>query len=344
MLLALLLAILLLCLYRMKIRVKGFHEDFLSKDKTNSVKGIFILLIVLTHSLQYIWGSSYEFVFWGDVAYKWILTRFSQLVVVLFLFYSGYGVGESFKRKGDSYVKSMPRHRILTTLLNFDVAVVVFILLGFALGHSIGFKQALLSLTGWESVGNSNWYIFVILLCYLFTYFSLRLPLRRSGHQILVLFILCFVAIGVLSRFKDSYWYDTILCYPLGFLFSSHKELIIRWFKKLYWLIGIALLVFFVVLRLCPTDAHRLFYNSMSMVFALLVVLLTMKVGINNPTLRWLGKNLFPIYIYMRFPMIIMDEKSPSIVETWPAMFVIISLAVTLIIAHFYRFWQIKLN
>lgn len=73
----------------------------------------------------------------GDVAVDWFIYRFSQLVVVMFLFYSGYGVGESFKRKGDGYVKSMPRHRILATLLNFDVAVIVFILLGLALGHPI---------------------------------------------------------------------------------------------------------------------------------------------------------------------------------------------------------------
>ena len=41
-----------------------------------------------------------------------------QLVVVMFLFYSGYGIGESYKKKGVNYVQQMPVHRILTTLLN----------------------------------------------------------------------------------------------------------------------------------------------------------------------------------------------------------------------------------
>ena len=344
MLLALLLAIPLLCLYGMKISVKGYHEDFLSKDKTNSIKGIFILLIVLKHSLPYINASAYAFNGFGDVAVDWFVYRFSQLVVVMFLFYSGYGVGESFKRKGDGYVKSMPRHRILATLLNFDVAVIVFILLGLALGHPIDIRHALLSLTGWEDVGNSNWYIFVILLCYLFTYVSLRCKFPGRGYSIGLIFVLCFVAIVVLSQYKKDCWYNTILCYPLGFLFSTYKELIISWFKKSYWLIGATFFILFAAFYCCPSDSLKLTYNAMSMAFVLLFVLLTMKVGINNPPLRWLGKNLFPMYIYMHVPMLLMSEKFPFIVGNWPAMFVIISLVVTLVIAYFYRFWQIKLN
>lgn len=344
MLFALLIALFLLCLYGIHFTVRGFHEDFLSKEKTNSIKGIFILLIVLSHSLQYIEGSSYLFDCFGDNAFTWFFSHLGQMVVVMFLFYSGYGVGESSKYKGLSYVNSMPRRRILTTLINFDVAVIAFILLKVVLGHTISIKQALLSLTGWESVGNSNWYIFVILLCYLFTYISLRLRLPRRGYSIVLLFTLCFATIAALSLFKGHWWYDTILCYPLGFLFSSYKKPVIGCFKKYYWAVGAVLLILFVGLYVCPRDLWRLFYNTMSMTFALLVILFTMKMGINNRPLQWVGSHLFPIYIYMRLPMIFIKDKGISLIEFHPALFIIISLVVTLIIAHFYRFWKIKLN
>ena len=49
MLLALLLSIFVLCLYRIRFNLKGFNDDYLSKDCTNSIKGIFILLIVISH-------------------------------------------------------------------------------------------------------------------------------------------------------------------------------------------------------------------------------------------------------------------------------------------------------
>jgi hypothetical protein len=43
-------------------------------------------------------------------------------------------------------------------------------------------------------------------------------------------------------------------------------------------------------------------------------------------------------------PMLAMEAKWPSLIDTQPALFVIISLIITLVIAFFYRFWQIKLN
>jgi uncharacterized membrane protein SirB2 len=80
------------------------------------------------------------------------------------------------------------------------------------------------------------------------------------------------------------------------------------------------------------------------MVFAMVVVITTMKFGIGNPVLHWLGGHLFPIFIYMRLPMIFMEYQSPSIISTYPVLFILISLAITLIVAHFYKHWQIRLQ
>ena len=92
--------------------------------------------------------------------------------MVLFLFYSGYGVMESIIQKGETYIDRFPRHRLLQTLLNFDVAVVCFFFLNLALGIPMSFKQVGFSMIGWESIGNSNWYVFVILYCYLVSFQS----------------------------------------------------------------------------------------------------------------------------------------------------------------------------
>lgn len=156
----------------------GYYEDYLSKDKTSSVKGIFILLIVFTHSLPYIERSGYQFLSIDDKVFMSSLYHLGQLVVVMFLFYSGYGVSESLKG-GGSYVKSMPYRRILTTLINFDIAVVVFIIISLLLGISITFKHALLALTGWENVGIvigiSSLYYYVIWLVIFHSFYLLRI-------------------------------------------------------------------------------------------------------------------------------------------------------------------------
>lgn len=343
----LLLSIFVLCLYRIRFRLKGFNDDYLSKDTTNSIKGIFILLIVISHALPYITRCGYAYSGTGDSLLMTFFYLMSQLVVVMFLFYSGYGVGESIKSKGDSYVQAMPRHRILGTLLNFDVAVIVFIIVGILLGLSFPLEQYLLSLTGWSSVRNSNWYIFVILLCYLMNYITLRLPVSKPSCRVALLFALCAGCLLVLSFFKDNYWFNTILCYPLGFMYSTYKDSIERHLKKSYWLYAsAAVLLFVLAFKLfhdCSADRFQIGYNVVSMLFAVMVVVLSLKLRINNPPLRWAGTHLFPIYIYMRLPMLFWEIKTPALVGTYPVLFILISLAVTLLIAWAYRYWEIRL-
>ena len=318
MLLTLLVSIFILCLYGSRFNLKGFNEEYLSRDCTNSIKGIFILLIVISHSLPYIRNCGYAFNGIGDYWFLQFFQMSSQLVVVMFLFYSGYGVGESSKLKGSSYIKSIPRHRILGTLLNFDVAVLAFIVVDFLLGIELTTNQCLLSLVAWKSVGNSNWYIFVILLCYLMTYIALRLPLSKPFYRVFVLFGLCALAVFFLWAFKQDYWYNTILCYPLGFMFSTFKCKIEDFFKENYWTCVLALLLALMLIHLWHQlqgfDKFQFGYNVMSIVFALLMLSLTLKARINNKVLIWFGRMLFPVYIYMRLPMLVKEHKAPELV------------------------------
>ena len=347
MLLALVLSIFALCLYRIRFNLKGFNEDYLSRDCTNSIKGVFILLIVISHSIPYFKDCGYLFANPGDSLFLPFFFLLSQLVVVMFLFYSGYGVGESFKSKGDTYVKAMPRHRILGTLLNFDVAVLVFMVVDLLLGIELTANQCLLSLTAWKNIGNDNWYIFVILLCYLMTYIVLRLPISKSSHRVVLLFGLCVICMIVLSFYKGTYWFNTILCYPLGFMYSTYKESIEKCLKRSYWLCLLVVFAIFVpvfiLLHNCPSDRFQIGYNLVSILFAMMLVILTLKVRICNQPLLWAGMHLFPIYIYMRLPMVVMKNKAPEFVGTYPALFILVSLVLTVLIARVYKHWEIKL-
>ena len=86
------------------------------------------------------------------------------------MFYSGYGMLESIKSKGMDYVKSIPGKRFAKVLLHMEIAVLLFLLTDFAIGKSYGLKTTLLSFTFWTSIGNSNWYIFIILCLYLIVF------------------------------------------------------------------------------------------------------------------------------------------------------------------------------
>lgn len=334
--------ILVLSLYGVKIYHGGFNKDYLSINQANAIKGISILMVFVSHSLQYVTSSGYEFTGIGDNLLLLIRRWSGQLVVVMFLFYSGFGVGEALKRKGIKYVDSMPRHRILSTIINFDIAVIAFIVLDIVLCVSLSLRNVLLSFIGWESVGNSNWYIFCIVLCYLVSY----LVFKHINQRYIPIFIAFSVvsASFLLSLVKPSRWYNTLWVYATGFLYSFYLEEIEYIFKK-YWkhtlfLFGVLFVMMFNILH----GYRGITYNLLCIFFSLFVVVLSMKVFIGNKYLYWLGANLFPFYIYQRLPMLLISKTYPQILIDSPIVFMVISLVFSLLITYFYRYWRILLD
>lgn len=113
--------------FGLRVKRAGFYDDFLSRKQTDAVKGLFILMVLLSHSILEVKATGTYPLTAIDIPGYRIRTGFGQLVIVMFFFYSGYGVMEAIKSKGKEYIDSFPRHRVLTTLLNFDVAVLFFI-------------------------------------------------------------------------------------------------------------------------------------------------------------------------------------------------------------------------
>lgn len=338
MLILYLLSILLLCIWGIR-----FHHDndYLSKEQCNNIKGIFILMIFLTHSMQYIKESGYTFS--GiDMITTEITNYTAQLVVVMFLFYSGYGVALQINRKGMPYVKAMPKHRILKTLLNFDIAVCIFILLDIILSRPLSLNQIFLSFLAWDSVGNSNWYIFVILLCYVATYIATSFFKSYKEGGVL---LLCFIIMLVLSFVKGTWWYDTILAYPAGYIYCSYRNYIEKWLKQHYFYALFALIIAFIIFHdFLSYYLRGITKNIMGIIFSMIVVMITMKVKIGNKCLQWCGTNLFPLYIYQRIPMIALQALlGDEFVSSFPIVYLTMSVAITCVIAYYYRYWRIDL-
>lgn len=338
----------LLVISRLTYSQQGFYADYLSFDTTNAIKGIFIALVFIKHATPYILNSGY--VFDDSIlsrAFLFIDAQVGQWIVAMFLFYSGYGIMESIRKKGMAYVQSIPRKRVLTTLVNFDIAVGLFAIVALLLHKDYSLKTYLLSFTGWESVGNSNWYIFVIMLCYLIAYLCFRLPIVKK-EALVTRAILCFFLLGfsvlVLSFLKPFWWYDTMLCFGVGMLYSVYRERIELILKRYYWLILPMVLVLLYLLNKSPYYLHGLVHNAYCLVFCLLVVMLTMKIKVNNAVLIWSGKNLFPLYIYQRIPMIILSSIcGGAFVSSYPVLYTFSCLLITLLFAHYYKYWAVKL-
>lgn len=335
----------ILVLSGLKYSKSCFNDDYLSFEVTNVIKGVFILLVFIKHATPYVINAGWTPTGTCGEIFNFIDNSVGQWIVAMFLFYSGYGVMESIKRKGHEYIQCLPRKRILQVLVNFDVAVLIFIIVDLILKKPLTVKQCLLSFTGWESVGNSNWYIFIIMLMYLITYMAFyKGGADQYKRSLLAAVALTFIFSILLSYMKYEYWFNTMFCYTAGLCFSVYKDKIEAFVKSRYWQILIVTIISLLIIDRIPYHVKGLVYNTFSVVFCCLVVLLTMKFKINSPVLIWCGKNLFPLYIYQRVPMIVLSSIGDgAFAAGYPFLFTVACLIITIIITKGYRYISIKL-
>ena len=71
-----------------------------------------------------------------------------QLIVVYFLFFSGYGIMYSIVNKGPRYVDSILKNRFIKSLLHFDLIILLYLIVQFFLGHRFKIEIILQSLIG----------------------------------------------------------------------------------------------------------------------------------------------------------------------------------------------------
>lgn len=299
-----------LCLFgvNFNLKKKSHFDDYMSVQKTTAIKGIFILIVFFSH-----FNSYADFTLESDLVYENIIKIIGQWMVTLFMFYSGFGVMEQIKKKGSDYISTLPSKRIASLVFRFDIAVLLFVLIKIVLDEKIKPMKFLLSLIGWESMGNSNWYIFDILVLYAVTYLAFRFIKDEKKYALgavgVTAFCLGYILFLAKTDIKEYWWYDTVLCYCGGMFWSLYR----RYFEKLIvcnrfvYVIVLAVLAF-ASLVTKKYDENGI-VNILSMLFfTALVVAATMRISFCNKALVWCGKYLFEIYILQRIPMKLLGE------------------------------------
>ena len=307
-----LLILLLIICYRLTFSGRGrFHEGYLCKENTTAVNGVFVFLIVLSHYAQYADLSGPY-----DAPYLALREHLGQMVVVTFLFYSGYGMMESIRNKGETYIKKI-LSKFWQLLLRFDVAVLLFLCLNKLLGIEYTMKDTLLAFTTWTAIGNSNWYITAILVIYIIMFVSFGSACKLSADKwstIGVILTLILTAAWVWFMMKidmPSRYYNTIIMAPVGMLYSKYKEPVEKLVMKndiIYLLTAAIMLGTYLLAFFRLKDRGIEGYTVWAIAFMSLILLFTMKVRVYNKLLEWLGTHIFSIYILQRIPMIILDH------------------------------------
>lgn len=333
-----------LCLTGIGFSGTGYFSDYLGRQQTQVIKGIFVVLVFLRHFEEYVELS-------GGLHQLFLLVNYysGQLIVAMFLFYSGYGIYLALEKKGDPYVMAMPRNKIGRLFLRFVLIVLVYLLLGLAMGRHYSAKHMLQALIGWKSVGNSSWYIFAILICYIATYYGYMVVKRKVGegkHDLGRQTV--FTTMGLLLIYCLLIWkvkadapryYNTIFCYSAGMWYAAYKNRIEAWIQKsnrCYYgsLLGEMILCGLLSLAFLRTE-FMWFYIILAVVFSFLLVQITMKIKVRNRILSVLGDYVFEVYILQRIAMILFQKV--AIVHNLWYVYLLVCAAVTALLSWGYR-------
>lgn len=297
---------LILCLWGARYSRKG-NDNYLGKDQTNYVRGAFALIIFMSHFNSYVttgWTNI------GDGIYLDVFSKIGQMMVAPFLFVSGYGIYLSSRKKKENYVRDFPKNRILKTYLFFALAVLVYLLFNLITHREYSARDTLLAFAGWTSIGNSNWFMFAILFSYIATYFSALMTKKTICIQtIAITYLLSVAYIIIMCQLKpgQTWWYDTILCFPVGMLVAHFSDKLSKFFKKrrvLSLLLSSALfaILFILTRKLTNPTLYPYLYNLLSCSLCFMLARLLFSFSIGNKILQFLGTYGFEIYILQRIP------------------------------------------
>ena len=304
--------------------------DYVSRDRSSCINGIFIWIVFISHLNSY----CQDWLVWDTYIVRGI-GLIGQMCVATFFFYSGFGIMLSLQNKKKDYARALLFRRFPALLLHFAIAVCCFWCLQTAIGHKYDLITILLSLIGWESLGNSNWFIFITLSSYIIIALTYAL-FRRHGQKIFLFSLFVFFTLfSVLIRYKGVWWVNTIYCIPAGMAYAAYKnkfESLMPGSAKMRIIVSL----FILAASLCIYQKGFLHWyishNLASVAFAFAITLASSAIVFRRHSrfLCWCGgSGLFCLYIFQRIPMIVGGGLGAA-----PIVYQAICILCTLLIAY----------
>ena len=317
------------------VHLKSFNIEYMSRDSTTAVKGILASMVPIAHFVQNSFTGNSSL----DLAYIAFKNFVDQLPITVIFFYSAFGIMESIKKKGFTYIAKIPVNRILKTLIIYDIAQLILLLANSYRGIHYSFSDTILAFIGWRAIGSDNWFIFILFVFYFITWVAFRMYRENFVKASWAVTAGSLIFIAALIKFnKDPFWYNTIMTYSLGIWFSLYKDKIESWLSNNvhYFIALISSLVLFVFLWVIiggEKHSNQFVYEICSILYLSLIVLLTMKINITNPVLKFLGKHMFGIYLIHRVVLVLMP---PVFIYCFPYVSFVAFFILTILAAYIF--------
>lgn len=270
---------------------EAFNDNFLSRDSTDSIKGLAILVVVLHHLVQRT----------DDPGWAGEFTYLGYLAVALFFFLSGYGLAASLQNRNDG-MRGFLQKRLSKVYIPFLCCNALFLLADFFIfdtPHDLG--STLLYLAGAWLIDDTLWFAVAILACYLLFYILFKCFSRNVASWILAAAsAVCFV---ILNRAGAGvWWYNTLFCFPMGVMVALYYEKIVGTVRRFYpWVTCFSLVSFGLTYMLAHhadlQNGRNLVDTASSVCFVGAFLCLMQKLRIGSRPLSFIGGISFEIYL-----------------------------------------------
>lgn len=280
--------ILFIIFFGTKISPKGvYNENYLSLKNTNALRGMCALIVAMQHTCAYQHDSfTAPFLYIGF------------LCTSIFFFLSGYGLMYSTVNK-KGYLRSFLRKRLLTVLIPYLFANVIYLSVRQGLGIETTVTGFINTYKTGEPYVSFSWYIVSIIYFYLAFYATFNVFRRNIAVFLMIpLSVLYFFLVKKIGF--DYHWYTTAFCFAGGVLWYHFQDVLTAVARRQGFLK--VLLMFCITFAfLIATFKNIYFYiagsNITAIAFQILVMLCLQKIRIHNFILEYLGKISFEFYI-----------------------------------------------
>lgn len=284
-----------------KSKYMKLNNDYLSKNNTDIIKGISVLVVILCHIAMFSVN---------DGMIKRIFLNSGILAVAIFIFVSGYGLMSQLLKK-ENYLKGFWQ-KILNLFIIFIVSnIAITIISNLFLKTNYNIKDILLSSLQFNfSNGRELWFV----ACIIFMYISFFISFKLSKHKgIIGVIISTFIYVFICKLVgKGAWWYNCVSCFSLGVLFAMYKDRILNFYKKNYYVKGIVVLFLFIVSMILYIKGSSSMQFLIPIIFVILVTIILVKVKLQSNIFLYLNKISFEIYLTH---LIVLQVAFQSLVE-----------------------------
>lgn len=228
-------------------------RDALSKKNTDALRGILAMVVLIHHLYEYAG-------FLEGTPVGLLLQVIGYLCVALFFFLSGYGLMFSVKSKGQDYIRSLPRKRILPLWCFYLFLIALYVAMNFIRVKLMGepfragtplFDPTTGAVQWWlllksflfgfgKTVVGNGWYFQVILIFYLAFWLIFTVFHSERDRWIgMTAFTLAYIAVCVAAGIfwledQPNTVYEAVPCFLLGMLWSSVRPKLLEKYDRTY--------------------------------------------------------------------------------------------------------------